>query len=135
MSPYQSIHQLPSLTSFMARQLLLLAHNLDNTSQVILAAMTFFLCAVALFVCASHSRKWHNWHACYEPDYDDTTIQHIQHANNERMCSEEQEVSVWQKNILMGGKCQLPDFSGIIIYDSDGNVATPAKKSRALRTY
>ncbi|KAH7524898.1 hypothetical protein FEM48_Zijuj06G0168100 [Ziziphus jujuba var. spinosa] len=121
----------------MARQLLLLAHDLDSTFQVGLAAMTLFLCAIALFMCASHSRKWQNWRACYEPDYvyDNTTIQHIQHANNEGTCSEEQEVSVWQKNILMGGKCQLPDFSGIIIYDSDGNVVTPAKKSRALQTY
>ncbi|RVW37395.1 hypothetical protein CK203_081641 [Vitis vinifera] len=30
----------------------------------------------------------------------------------------EGEASVWQRNILMGGKCQLPDFSGVIIYDS-----------------
>lgn len=37
---------------------------------------------------------------------------------------------VWKKNILMGGKCQLPDFSGVIIYDAEGNVVTPAKTPR-----
>jgi hypothetical protein len=51
------------------------------------------------------------------------------------MFSGEQVVSVWRKNILMGGKCQLPDFSGVIIYDSDGNVVTPAKNPRPLLTW
>ena len=37
---------------------------------------------------------------------------------------EEASSSVWQRNILMGGKCQLPDFSGVIIYDSAGNVVS-----------
>ncbi|KAM7280027.1 hypothetical protein ACFE04_007161 [Oxalis oulophora] len=33
---------------------------------------------------------------------------------------DDQQVPVWQKNIIMGGKCELPDFSGVIIYDSEG---------------
>lgn len=40
--------------------------------------------------------------------------------------------SVWQRNILMGGKCQLPDFSGVIIYDANGKVVTPPKAPRPL---
>ncbi|XVE64088.1 hypothetical protein DITRI_Ditri07aG0073000 [Diplodiscus trichospermus] len=28
---------------------------------------------------------------------------------------------VWQRSILMGGKCQPLDFSGVIYYDSKGN--------------
>lgn len=29
--------------------------------------------------------------------------------------------SVWQRNIMMGERCQPPDFSGIILYDVKGN--------------
>ncbi|KAF3447379.1 hypothetical protein FNV43_RR12565 [Rhamnella rubrinervis] len=120
----------------MAHQLPLFPHYIQSTLQVGLAAMTLFFCAMVLFMCASHSRNYRrSWRACYEPDdnEDTTSIQHIQHGNNDEiMCSDdEQGVSVWQKNILMGGKCQLPDFSGIIIYDADGNVVAPAKKSRS----
>ncbi|TYI77341.1 hypothetical protein E1A91_D06G136100v1 [Gossypium mustelinum] len=42
------------------------------------------------------------------------------------------EQPVWQKNILMGEKCQLPNFSGVIIYDSEGNVVTSSKTPRLL---
>ncbi|KAF8378484.1 hypothetical protein HHK36_029826 [Tetracentron sinense] len=28
---------------------------------------------------------------------------------------------LWQRNILMGEKCQPPDFQGVIYYDSHGN--------------
>ncbi|BFG16977.1 hypothetical protein CerSpe_032520 [Prunus speciosa] len=31
------------------------------------------------------------------------------------------EGGVWQKSILMGDKCQPPEFSGAIYYDSSGN--------------
>lgn len=119
----------------MARQLLHFLHDVQSTFQVGLAAMTLFFYAMVLFMCASHSRNYRrSWRACYEPDNDEdtTTIQHIQHGNgDETMGNDEQGESLWQKNILMGGKCQLPDFSGIIIYDADGNVVTPAKKSRS----
>lgn len=99
-------------------------------------------------MCASHSRKWHRWSACYSSFEHDPVIQlnteammistgHGIHAGSgdDSMFSTEQGVSVWQKDILMGGKCQLPDFSGVIIYDSDGNVVNPAKKPRPLLTW
>ncbi|KAJ0614924.1 hypothetical protein HanIR_Chr02g0068021 [Helianthus annuus] len=31
---------------------------------------------------------------------------------------------VWQKEILMGDKCEPLDFSGVIYYDKDGNLLT-----------
>lgn len=31
------------------------------------------------------------------------------------------EGGLWQKKILMGEKCQPPQFSGVLFYDSDGN--------------
>ena len=30
------------------------------------------------------------------------------------------KLPVWQRPILMGGKCQLPGFSGLILYDDRG---------------
>lgn len=121
----------------MARQLPL-EHRLTSPSQASLALGSLLLCAFAVFMCASHSRKWRRWRACFGYRDEDPVIQ----LYNEGMmsgngfqfgdCDESTrsgEVSVWQKNIIMGGKCQLPDFSGVIIYDSTGNVVTPAKPS------
>ncbi|TXG53230.1 hypothetical protein EZV62_022399 [Acer yangbiense] len=138
----------------MARQLLLTPLS---TSQTGLAAASLLLCAFALFMCASHTRKWRRSFkaACYdfideepvielqnEMVYTTTTTTEfhgyqLQHLD-ENMVSgehEQQGVSVWQKNILMGGKCQLPDFSGVIIYDAEGNVVTPAKTAQPLLTW
>ncbi|CAL0320062.1 unnamed protein product [Lupinus luteus] len=40
---------------------------------------------------------------------------------------------VWQKQIIMGDKCEPLDFSGVISYDSNGNQVTgiPVKPSRS----
>ncbi|KAK3018096.1 hypothetical protein RJ639_004781 [Escallonia herrerae] len=128
----------------MARQFPL-ARRLTSTSQAGLAvAGTLFLCAFALFMCANHSPKWRRrWRACYG-FLTDEPVMHIQ-LNNDTVSDAFQsgngedesnynsgEVSVWQKNIIMGGKCQLPDFSGVIIYDSEGNIVAPAKPTLAL---
>uniref|UniRef100_A0A5K1E6C4 Uncharacterized protein n=1 Tax=Nymphaea colorata TaxID=210225 RepID=A0A5K1E6C4_9MAGN len=37
-----------------------------------------------------------------------------------------QELCLWKKNILMGEKCQPPEFSGVIMYDSAGKLVSPA---------
>ena len=97
--------------------------------------MTLFLCAIALLMCASHSRKWRQWSTCYDVFAEEEPAIEL---NNEAVASvseQQEEASLWQKNILMGGKCQLPDFSGVIIYDSNGNIVTPAKTSRPLLTW
>ncbi|KAL7595572.1 hypothetical protein Lser_V15G30886 [Lactuca serriola] len=114
-------------------------HVLTGAPQVSLAiGSVFFFCVLTLFMCASHSKKWvHRLKACYSYDFEEPVIQ----LNNESMNhvfqedeeeEEEEEESVWQKNILMGGKCQLPDFSGVIIYDSEGNVVPPKPRLLAL---
>ena len=118
----------------MARPLLLI-HPLPSTSHIGLAVMTLVLCAIALLMCASHSRKWRQWNACYDVFAEEEPAIEL---NNEAVASvseQQEEASLWQKNILMGGKCQLPDFSGVIIYDSNGNIVTPAKTSRPLLTW
>ncbi|CAI8593810.1 unnamed protein product [Vicia faba] len=119
----------------MARPLLVIHPSL-STSNTGFTVMTLVMFAVALLMCASHSRKWRHWLACNafaeEP---------VIGLNNEVVimsgCEQEdqEDASIWQKNILMGGKCQLPDFSGVIIYDSNGNVVTPAKTSLPLLTW
>ncbi|KNA21854.1 hypothetical protein SOVF_039180 [Spinacia oleracea] len=99
------------------------------------AALTLFFCALTLFMCASHSRRWRRWSACYTSRGSEPVIHQL---HNEGMmftstdAEENHHVSgpVWQKNILMGGKCQLPDFSGVIIYDSTGSTVAPNKPSR-----
>ncbi|KAH7568115.1 hypothetical protein JRO89_XS07G0239800 [Xanthoceras sorbifolium] len=135
----------------MARQRLLTPPPL-STSQTGLAAMSILLCAFALFMCASHTRKWRRSFkaACYdfideepviELQHETVTEFHeyqLQQCHHESMVSGEQEqqgISLWQKNILMGGKCQLPDFSGVIIYDAEGNVVAPAKTAQPLLTW
>nr|XP_010905875.1 uncharacterized protein LOC105032965 [Elaeis guineensis] len=35
--------------------------------------------------------------------------------------NEVEEAAVWKKSIVMGGKCRQLDFSGHILYDSEGN--------------
>ncbi|KAG4195470.1 hypothetical protein ERO13_A06G112000v2 [Gossypium hirsutum] len=137
-----------SLRSPMARQLYSTSPSSTplNASQAGLAAVTLLLCAFALIKCASHTRKLRRqWRTCYEffdEDYIDPVIE-IQHEATNADISDYQaddvadtsmfsrEQPVWQKNILMGEKCQLPDFSGVIIYDSEGNVVT-SSKSRLL---
>ncbi|KAK7270992.1 hypothetical protein RJT34_26558 [Clitoria ternatea] len=118
----------------MARPLPMIS-TLPSTSHIGLAIMTLTMCAVALLMCASHSRKWRQWISCYA--FEEEPVIEL---NNEAvmMSGNEQHGdgdSLWQKNILMGGKCQLPDFSGVIIYDSNGNIINPPKTSPPLLTW
>ncbi|XP_022959632.1 uncharacterized protein LOC111460648 [Cucurbita moschata] len=143
----------------MARQLQMMMHSSQATAQVGMAGASLLLCAFALFMCASHARKWrHRWNACldYGYEFEDPVIELNQEAtvvttqrvntcvvnapepengNDEMFFSREQRAAVWEKNILMGGKCQLPDFSGVILYDSNGNVVTPARTQLPLLTW
>ncbi|KAK9080790.1 hypothetical protein SSX86_000548 [Deinandra increscens subsp. villosa] len=113
-------------------------HLLPGASHLTLAIGSVFFCAFALFMCAGHSRKWvHSLKACYSYSYEEPVIHlnnggmnHVFHSDEEE--DEEEEESVWQKNILMGGKCQLPDFSGVIIYDAEGNIVPPKPRLLAL---
>ncbi|KZV54498.1 hypothetical protein F511_01296 [Dorcoceras hygrometricum] len=122
----------------MARQILLNTNQV-RISHIGLGIGTLLLSAFALFLCANHStRRIRKWRACYGYRYQEPVIQLIPddipsfHVGemDPSTCSGE-EISVWKKNILMGGKCQLPEFSGVIIYDSAGNVVTPAKTVKA----
>lgn len=126
-------------------------HPATGAPQLGLVAMTLLLCAFALFMCASHSRRRRrHWQECYgffeeeQPAielHNDMFILESQADREDSMFTDaganEEEAtasaaSVWQRNILMGGKCQLPDFSGVIIYDANGKVVTPPKAPRPL---
>ncbi|XP_065881670.1 uncharacterized protein [Euphorbia lathyris] len=118
-----------------------------NISQAGFAAISLLLCGFALYLCASHSRKWRRsrWGSCYGLSNHEPVIQQLNSepmmlttVNNDQLMfssQQQQGVPVWQKNILMGGKCQLPDFSGVIIYNSDGHIVPPAKKPLPMLTW
>ncbi|GAB2270270.1 hypothetical protein Dimus_005175 [Dionaea muscipula] len=112
----------------MAHHLLLSYTSMISASQAGLAVLSLFLCAMALLLCASHTRKLRRrLCTCYgmamaRNETDPVSIMHLG--------GEEQQDSIWQKNILMGGKCQLPDFSGVIVYDSAGNLISSSQPSR-----
>ncbi|RCV06202.1 hypothetical protein SEVIR_1G143300v4 [Setaria viridis] len=38
---------------------------------------------------------------------------------------------IWQRRVLMGVKCQLPRFSGIILYDESGRPVCSGSRDRA----
>ncbi|XVF55631.1 hypothetical protein PTKIN_Ptkin06aG0051900 [Pterospermum kingtungense] len=139
----------------MARQLVLTPAPPLNLSQAGLAVVTLLLCAFAVVIkCASHSRRFRRqWKACYDEFFDEDPVIEINHqvymtsaevngiginqpeeaVDTSIMFSREQPV--WKKNILMGEKCQLPDFSGVILYDSEGNIVTPSKTPHPLLTW
>ncbi|KAE9592506.1 hypothetical protein Lal_00028572 [Lupinus albus] len=98
---------------------------LQSTSHIGIALLSLLICVTALLMCTSHSRRRRQLSSCYGVFEEEPVIE----LNNEVVMSgyvQQEEGSLWQKNILMGGKCQLPDFSGVIIYDSNGNVV-PSK--------
>ncbi|PIA47865.1 hypothetical protein AQUCO_01400452v1 [Aquilegia coerulea] len=129
----------------MARQLHLV-HPLTSPSHIGLGAATLFLCAIALIMCASHSRRWRRWHVCGSSSFEPiiqlnnegiiltTTKEHqLQPENEQNNSGAIQGVhggSIWQKGIIMGKKCQLPDYSGIITYDSNGKLTTKIGNSQ-----
>ncbi|XP_061365194.1 uncharacterized protein LOC133308575 [Gastrolobium bilobum] len=55
------------------------------------------------------------------------------HSEAEAMAEGWGHGGVWQKEILMGGKCEPLDFSGVIYYDSTGNQMSdvPLRSPRA----
>ncbi|KAK4423611.1 hypothetical protein Salat_1944000 [Sesamum alatum] len=56
----------------------------------------------------------------------------LQQCNNNSKAQE--EMGLWQKAILMGEKCQPPEFSGVIYYDYSGNrIPEMAKSPRAAQ--
>ncbi|KAF5208444.1 nucleolar protein [Thalictrum thalictroides] len=129
----------------MARQLHLVNAQ-TSISHIGLGVATLFFCAIALIMCASHSRRWRIWHVCGSSSFEPiiqlnnegiilaTTKEHQFNSENEQNNSGVIEGvhggSVWQKGILMGKKCQLPDYSGIITYDSEGKLTTKIGNSR-----
>ncbi|XP_058104626.1 uncharacterized protein LOC131248373 [Magnolia sinica] len=112
----------------MARSLLLARSTATGATQAGLGATAAFL------MCASHAWRWrrHGPGPAIQLDMDArilTTkrVHQVQPGDDDRGPASGPQVSVWQKNILMGEKCQLRDFSGVIVYDSAGNLITDVK--------
>lgn len=62
---------------------------------------------------------------------------HDHETNGENGEEEFGEGGLWQKGILMGEKCQPPEFPGVIYYDSCGNQISefPPRSPRASPLY
>lgn len=123
----------------------------SRTKRLTVFKMGLASASVRLVSLASHSkRKLCRWVTCYgSRDYE--PVIHLQndmtmmnngdvydpHNGDPSMLlsGDQRRGPLWQKNILMGGKCQLPDFSGVILYDADGKVVPPAKNSLPLFTW
>ncbi|CAL5059519.1 unnamed protein product [Urochloa decumbens] len=97
------------------------------------AAVAAFLavCALALALCASHSPPGRLRRALASVSRRRTepviaAVHQVQPGGGEA------SPCVWQRGILMGGKCQLPDFSGVINYDPAGNLVAPPRPGRAV---
>ncbi|KAJ0241101.1 hypothetical protein HA466_0215610 [Hirschfeldia incana] len=119
--------------------------------QMGLAAAKQLVVGVSGFA-SNSKRKLRRWTGCYG-SRDHEPVIHLQNdmtmmfmnnggvyeADNGEpsmlLSGDQRRGPLWQKNILMGGKCQLPDFSGVILYDSDGLVVPPAKNSLPLLTW
>ncbi|PUZ74654.1 hypothetical protein GQ55_1G082500 [Panicum hallii var. hallii] len=99
------------------------------------ASVAAFLavCALALALCASHSApgagRLRRALASVSRRRTEPVIAAVHQV---QPGGGEASPCVWQKGILMGGKCQLPDFSGVINYDPAGNLVAPARPGRAV---
>ncbi|XP_042405457.1 uncharacterized protein LOC121995759 [Zingiber officinale] len=88
-----------------------------GTASLGAAAVAFLLlCVFALAACASHSSRWF----FRRRRHSEPVISNHQVQPGAAEC-------VWQKSILMGGKCELPDFSGVVSYDSAGNLVVAGR--------
>ncbi|KAF8691502.1 hypothetical protein HU200_040648 [Digitaria exilis] len=129
----------------MARHLLLHLHaiaaaatsggNHSNAAAAVAAVAAFLaVCALALALCALHSAPGASSRLR-------RALASVSRRRTEPVIAAVHQVQpgggeaspcVWQKGILMGGKCQLPDFSGVINYDPAGNLVAPARPGRAV---
>ncbi|EES04736.1 hypothetical protein BDA96_04G096900 [Sorghum bicolor] len=98
------------------------------------AAVAAFLavCALALALCASHSAPAGRLRRALASVSRRRTEPAIAAVHQVQPGGGEASPCVWQKGILMGGKCQLPDFSGVINYDPAGNLVAPPRPGRAV---
>ncbi|KAF0887955.1 hypothetical protein E2562_006880 [Oryza meyeriana var. granulata] len=116
-------------------------HHLALHAMPAAAAAFLAVCAVALALCASHAAPERLRRALASVSRRRTepaiiiSIHQVQPGvvggEADDGLGMPQPPCVWQKNILMGGKCQLPDFSGVINYDAAGNVVAPAGRAGA----
>ncbi|KAJ4808681.1 hypothetical protein LUZ62_021247 [Rhynchospora pubera] len=92
------------------------------TTTVGATAGFLLVCAALLLACASHSQPWRRimGSMSFRRSEPVMSIYQVQPGVGEEPC-------IWQKGILMGEKCQMPDYSGVITYDTAGNLVAPGR--------
>ncbi|XP_075473410.1 uncharacterized protein LOC142504427 [Primulina tabacum] len=133
----------------MVRPIPIPIHISDTFSSIPLAIGLFVSASLLVALCAKHARQIPRKYASEttEPEtplksplvlpkqlktsLGSMAIMSLVHGKKSRPDSGagKEEIGVWQKAILMGEKCQPPEFSGAIYYDYDGNRVPEMPKS------
>lgn len=84
----------------------------------------FIVCVFAMLACASHGRwKVRRFFSIRKHEHNPAiSINQVQPGVLGEAC-------IWQRSIIFGEKCQLPEFSGVITYDTAGRLVSPAMAS------
>ncbi|KAL0430083.1 UNVERIFIED_CONTAM: hypothetical protein Sradi_0634300 [Sesamum radiatum] len=125
-------------------------HVSEGFSPIPLALGLFVSVSLLVGLCAKHARQVHRKYASDSKTSDHpnsaksplpspkqliTTLSnkamiHAKKSSESGVGSRnEQESGLWQKAILMGERCQPPEFSGVIYYDYSGNRIPEMPKS------
>ncbi|CAA0833030.1 Unknown protein [Striga hermonthica] len=131
------------------------AVQMINLSPIPLAIALFVSVSLLVALCAKHARKYST--KTRTSDDQDRPNKHLRSAkqvitavghkamaplvcgkksrlefDTKMLGNGREENGLWQKAILMGEKCQPPEFSGVIYYDYNGNrIAEMPKSPRA----
>ncbi|KAL4178958.1 hypothetical protein AMTRI_Chr13g84810 [Amborella trichopoda] len=100
-----------------------------NGSLLFLLCCVFAMGSMVMALCAFSSRSLRNERASHS-----MPISLTRENFHRREAVGEGDSSIWKKRILIGNRCKPLEFSGAIIYDSDGNRLPkfPPKSPRRL---
>ncbi|KAL8533432.1 hypothetical protein ACS0TY_009715 [Phlomoides rotata] len=119
-----------------------IVHVRESFSPVLLALGLFVSVTLLVSLCAKHAKKYTS--KTGDPNTAKAPLKQMVAAishkgmtvNGKKSSSdggrnnkEDEDSGVWQKAILMGEKCQPPEFSGVIYYDYSGNRVPEMPKS------
>ncbi|KAL0463644.1 UNVERIFIED_CONTAM: hypothetical protein Slati_0252000 [Sesamum latifolium] len=124
-------------------------HVSEGFSPIPLAIGLFVSVSLLVGLCAKHARQVHRKYASSSKTSDHpnaaksplpspkqliTTLSnkamiHAKKSSESGVGRNDQESGLWQKAILMGERCQPPEFSGVIYYDYSGNRIPEMPKS------
>ncbi|ERN03864.1 hypothetical protein AMTR_s00078p00160030 [Amborella trichopoda] len=115
-------------------------HTLSSSNKgAIIALASLALCALTISLCTFHARRKRKLKARTHFSISNPILpfdtrhqilakwrlRRLQNAGTHEELGRSSENCLWQKGIIMGEKCQPPDFSGVIMYDVAGKLVDP----------